>query len=339
LAAETRERFYREVLAEVRRLPGVRSAAYTSGLPMVMTGGIAGVVLPGQEVRRGRDANSAVSRRYVTPQFFGTLGIPLVRGRDLEEADAGPRGYVAVVSESFATRYWPDADAIGKTFLFQDSTWTVVGVVGDIMVRGLERTSEPQMYLPTTRIPEGPLTFYDPKELVIRTESPPAALVPVVREIIGRVDPDQPVSNVSTLAELLATQTAPRWAQIRVLAALAAVALVLSGLGLHGLLSYLVTARQREIGVRLALGAEPGRIARRVVWDGISLVLIGLVPGLLLAFAAGRSLGALLFGVPPGDPATILVAVGLCLTMAVTGALLPARRAVGVDPISVLRSE
>jgi len=327
------------VLAEVRRLPGVRSAAYATGLPMVMTGGIGRVVLPGEEGPRYRDANYAVSRRYVTPQFFATLGIPLVRGRDLEDADAGPRGYVAVVSESFAGRYWPDADAIGKTFLFQDSTWTVVGLVGDIMVRGLERTSEPQMYLPTTRIPEGPLTFYDPKELVIRTDARPADLVSAVREIIGRVDPDQPVSNVSTLAELLATQTAPRWAQIRVLAALAAVALVLCGLGLHGLLSYMVTARRREIGVRLALGAEPGHIARRVVWDGVSLVLIGLVPGLLLAFAAGRSLSALLFGVPPGDPATILAAVGLCLAMSFTGAAVPARRAVRVDPISVLRSE
>jgi predicted permease len=339
LAAETRDRFYREVLAEVRRLPEVRSAAFTSGLPMVMTGGIGWVALPGEEARRDRDANYTVSRRYVTPQFFGTLGIPLVGGRDLEEADTDGRRRVAVVSESFAGRYWPDADALGKTFLFQDSTWTVVGVVGDIMVRGLERTSEPQMYLPPSLTPEGPLSFYDPKDLIIRTEARPADLVPAVREIIDRVDADQPVSNVSTLNELLANQTAPRWAQIRVLAALAAVALVLSGLGLHGLLSYMVTTRRREIGVRLALGAEPGRIARRVVWDGVSLALIGLVPGLFFAFAAGRSLSALLFGVPPGDPATILVAVGLCLAMAVTGALLPARRAVGVDPISVLRSE
>jgi predicted permease len=339
LAAETRERFYREVLAEVRRLPGVRSAAFTSGLPMVMTGGIGRVVLPGEEAPRYRDANYAVSRRYVTPQFFGTLGIPLVRGRDLEDTDAGDRGYVAVVSESFAGRYWPDGDAIGKTFVFQDSTWTVVGVVGDIMVRGLERSSEPQMYLPASRAPEGPLTFYDPKDLVIRTETPAAAMVPAVREIIRQVDPDQPVSDVRTLAEVAGDQTAPRWAQIRVLAALAAVALVLSGLGLHGLLSYMVTARRREIGVRLALGAEPGRIARRVVWDGVSLVLLGLVPGLLLAFAAGRSLRALLFGVPPSDPATVLAAVGLCLSMSVTGALVPARRAVGVDPISVLRSD
>src|SRR6185369_17139673 len=142
---EKRTQFYRDVLTQVRQLPGVSSAAYTSGLPMLVTGLITRVVLPGQEVRR--DGDYTVSRRFVTPQFFSAMGIPRVRGRDLEEADFGGGRPVAVVSESFVKRYWPDQDPLGKTFLYLNQPRTVVGVVGDIKVRGLERTSEPQLYL------------------------------------------------------------------------------------------------------------------------------------------------------------------------------------------------
>jgi putative ABC transport system permease protein len=334
---DERERFYRDVLVEVRQLPGVRSAAYTSGLPMVLTGGIARVVLPGEEVRRDRDYT--VSRRYVTPQFFSTLGIPLLAGRDLEAAEAGESGYVAVVSESFARRYWPGDDAIGKTFLFQERPRMVVGVVGDIRVRGLERTSEPQMYLPSSHSPDGPLTAHDPKDLVIRTSGRETVLLPAVRDIVRRIDPDQPISDVRTLADILEAQTAPRRAQVQVLLALGAVALLLAGLGIHGLLAYTVAQQRREIGVRLALGAQPAGIARRVVQSGLSIVLVGLVAGVLVAVAAARSMTALLFGLPPADPVTILVAIGLCLGMALTGALLPALRALRVSPMSVLRMD
>jgi len=337
MSVAKREQFYRRVLTEVRRLPGVRSAAYISGLPMVMTGGIARVVLPGQEVRR--DGDYSVSRRYVTPQFFSTMGIPLLRGRDFEDADTGDRDRVAVVSESFVQRYWPNEDPLGKRVLFQDSLLTVVGVVRDIKVRGLERTSEPQLYLPATRVGETPLSFYDPKDLAIRTSGDPVALLPAVREMVRATDPDQPISDVSTLAELIELQTAPRGAQLQVLLALAALAVLLAGLGIHGLLAYTVAQQRQEIGVRLALGAAPARIARTVVWDGVSIVLLALVPGLLIAYAAGRSMSALLFGVPPADPLTILGTVTLCIAMSITGAMLPALRAVRVSPMAVMRSE
>jgi predicted permease len=336
VTAEARERFYGAVLAEVRRLPGVQSAAYTSGLPMVMTGGIARVVLPGEEIRR--DADYMVSRRYVTPQLFSALGIPLLAGRDLADADAtGAR--VAVVSRSFADRYWPGEDPLGRTFLFRDSTRTVVGVVGNVRVRGLERTSEPQLYLPAADLNDTFLDAYDPKDLVIRTSGRPATLLPAVREIIRGVDANQPISDVMTLSDLLALQTAPRRAQARVLLALALVALFLAGLGIHGLLAYTVAQQRHDIAVQLALGAEPGRIARRVVRDGVAIVLIGLVPGLLAALAAASSLRALLFGVPTLDPATILITLAVCIAMAVTGASVPAWRAVRVSPMSVMRAE
>ena len=332
-SVDRRERFYQEVLNDVRRMPGVSSAAYISGLPMVLTGGVTRVTLPGQEVRR--DGEYYVSRRFASPEFFRTMGIPLISGRDFEERDALDRREIAVVSKSFADRYWPNQDPLGKGFLYNDSLTTVVGVVGDIKVRGLERTSEPQLYLPTSRSSG----FHDPKDMVVRTTGAPMSLLPAVREIVRRADPEQPISDVSTLADLLDSQTASRAAQVDVLVALAAVALLLAGLGIYGLLAYTVAQMRREIGVRLALGAEPNRIARGIVWNGLSIVLVGLIPGLFAAWAAGRSMNALLFGVEPADPTTIVITVGLCLLMAFTGALLPALRAVRVSPMTVMRSE
>ena len=333
----TRDVFYREVLTRVRALPGVQAAGYTSGLPMVMMGGIAQVVVPGREAEPG--AGDLVSRRYVSPQFFEAMGIPLLAGRDFEEADTGDRGWVAIVSESFARRYWPDDGAVGKELVYQDRARTVVGVVGDIRVRGLERTSEPQMYLTASQVPVGAISAYDLKDMVVRTSGPPTALLSGVRAIIHDVDPDQPISDVMTLDDLLANQTASRRAQLRVLVTLAVVALLLAGVGIHGLLAYTVAQRRREIGVRLALGAEPGAIVRRVAWDGVRLVLIGLLPGVAIAYVAGRSMSALLFGVRPADPATMAAAVGLCLGTALVGALMPALRAVRTSAVAVMRAE
>jgi predicted permease len=334
---DNREQFYREVLSEVRRLPGVQSAGFTNGLPLVVGGLITRVILPGQEVRR--DGNYMVSRRFITPQYFSALGIPLQRGRDFEEADAIDRRRVAVVSEAFVQRYWPDQDPIGKSFQYVDSLWSVVGVVGDIKVRGLERSSEPQLYLPSSKVPETPLTAFDPKDLVIRTTGSETAIMPAVRQIVRRIDPDQPISDVMTATELLSLQTASRRAQVNVLVALAAVALLLAGLGIYGLLAYTVSQRRNEIGLRLALGAKPNQIARGVVWDGVSIVILGLIPGLLVAFWAARSMSALLFGVQPDDPSTMIVTAGLCIIVSITGALVPAMRAVRVSPMSVMRSE
>ena len=339
LSLASREPFYREVLARVRALPGVEAAAYTSGLPMVMRGGIARVVLPGQEAIPDGDYN--VSRRYVTPQLFSALGVPLLAGRDLEDADADPADSVrvAVVSESFALRYWPDRPAVGQIFLYQNRPHTVVGVVGDIKVRGLERASEPQMYLPRSAVAEGFISIYDLKDLVIRSSGPPEALLPAVRDIVQGVDPDQPISQVTTLSDLLATETGPRRAQVRVLAVLAVLALLIAGIGVYGLLAYTVAERQREIGVRMALGAEPRRIARRVVWDGLRLVLVGLLPGLLLAYWAARSMSSMLFGIPPTDPTTVASVAAVVLATALIGASVPAIRAVRVSPLTVIRAE
>ena len=336
-ATVRRADFYRKVLTEVRALPGVQSAAFITGLPMVMTGGIAGIEIPGQERRDRR--TSGVSLRFVTPQFFSAMGIPIHAGRDVESADTNSRAGVAVVSESFGKRYWPDQDPIGKTFVHLQRTRTVVGVVGDIRVRGLERTSEPQMYLPASQGIDGALSNYDPKDLVIRHSGQIESLMPAIRQIVRAADPEQPISDVRSLEEVLAGDSATRRAQLQVLGLLALVAFVLSGVGIYGLLAYNVSQRSQEIGVRLALGAEPSSVGRMIIADGMRLALLGLVPGVLGAYATARAMSTLLFGVAPSDPVTFGASLGLALLMTFAGSLLPAIRAVRISPISALKVE
>jgi putative ABC transport system permease protein len=333
-----RVQFYDRVLSDVRALPGVQGAAFITGLPMVMTGRVTGVVIPGREVSAAfRD--EVVTVRSVTSQYFQTMGIPLVRGRDVDDGDIRGKVPVAVVSESFTRRYWPDQDPIGRTFEARGQTRTVVGVVGEVRVRGLERASEPQLYLPAGQVPDTAFTNDDPKDLIIRYAGTAGTLLPAVREIVRAADPEQPISDVRTLEDVVAGETATRRAQLNILGTLAAIAMLLSGVGIYGLLAYTVTQRSREIGVRLALGAEPAGVARMIVWQGMKLALVGLVPGVLAAYWAARGMRSLLFGVEPADPATVLVVVGLVLFMTLAGSLLPVLRAVRVKPILVLKAE
>jgi putative ABC transport system permease protein len=332
-----RVEFYRRVLTEVDALPGVESAAYISFLPMAMGGGIWPVGVGGRQVdRRG---NNTASLRYITPDFFKTLEIPVRTGRGLAESDRFDGPAVAVVSESFARRYWPDADPLGRTFDFALQARTVVGVVGDIMVRGPEQSSEPQVYLPATQVPDGSIIFYTPKDLVVRSSADPAALLPAIRDIVLRVDPQQPISNVRMMEEIVAEKTASRAVQARLLGSLAALALLLAGVGIHGLLSYTVSNRSRELGVRMALGAQRRDILGIVLGQGIRLATAGVALGVVLAHAAARAMSALLASVGPADGATLAVAGALCLAMVIAGSFFPALRAARTDPMAAIRAE
>jgi putative ABC transport system permease protein len=330
--------FYNRVLADVRALPGVQGAAYITGLPMVMTGRVTGIVIPGREVPAGF-RNEVVSVRSVTSQYFRTMGIPLLRGRDIEDGDIRGRANAAVISESFAKRYWPNEDPIGRTFEARGESRTVVGIVGDVRVRGLERDYDPQLYLSAGQVADTAFINDDPKDLVIRSSGTTGMLLSAVRTIVRAADAEQPISDVSTMEAVVAGETATRRAQLRVLGALAAIALLLSGVGIYGLLAFTVSQRSREIGVRLALGAEPSSVARMIVSKAMKLTLVGLVPGVLVAYAAARGMRALLFGVEPADPATIVAAVALVCVMTLAGSLVPVLRAVRVNPMLVLRVE
>jgi putative ABC transport system permease protein len=331
--------FYTQVLSAVRALPGVSSAAYISFLPMTMTGGIWPVTVDGKAVEVQRSGSHQASLRFVTPGFFATLGIPLHRGRDVAEWDTLEAPFAAVVSDSFVRRYWPDQDPLGRHFTMAFHDRMVVGVVGDIRVRGLERNSEPQAYLPYRQVQDGWVIGYAPKDLVIHSATGPGTLMPAVRRIIHSADFEQPVSDVRTMADIVEGQTASRSAQVRVLGAFAAIAFLLAGVGIHGLLSFAVSRRTQEIGVRIALGARPGEIVGMIVRQGALLAGAGVLPGIALAYAAGRAMEGLLAGVQPGDAATFASAIGLCLLMTVLGSLLPALRAVRIDPITAIRSE
>lgn len=332
-----RDRFYTDVLTGVRSIPGVLDAAYISGLPMVMRGGIWNVVLPGMPDVRN-EGNSA-SLRFVTPHYFSTLGIPVTQGRDLGESDRAGAPLAAVVSESFAKQYWPREPALGKRFTVAFHERQVVGIVGDVHVRGLEIQSEPQVYLPDTQADSGYLSYYSPKDLVIRLASPATQVVPDVRRIVRNVDPLQPISDIRMLADVVADDTASRAAQLRVLEILAAIALLLATAGIHGLLSFTVSQRRQEIGVRMALGADPSSIVWSFVRQAALLAMGGAVPGLVVAYLAARSMQALLVGVAPSDPATVAVAACLCTAATILGCLRPAVNAARTDPISALRSD
>jgi putative ABC transport system permease protein len=335
-----RDVLYARILDGVRSLPGVTHAGLTSYLPMGgFRGGIWVVSVPGDPSSDTRGANNVAAIRFATPGYFQAMGIPVKRGRDISDADNRDRQFVAVVSESFVRRYFPNEDPIGRHFTYAFADREVVGVVGDVKFRGLERTSEPQVYLSPKQVNDGAILFYMPKSLAVRTAGDPQSLIPAVRDIFRQVEPRMPLFEVQTLEDLVGGETATRAAQARVLIAFAAIAFGLAAVGLHGLLSFAVSQRVTEIGVRVALGAQPHDILSMVLSRAAVLAIAGIVPGLMLAYVAGRSMEALLAGVPPADTLTLVAAVTLAFVMTLAGALLPTRRALRVDPIRALRAE
>jgi len=332
-----RNAFYASVIEQAEALPGVAAAGYTSFLPLTMPGGIWQVDLAGDGVAAGQKRSASL--RYVTPRYLEALGVPVLSGRGLRESDTPERELVAVVSAAFARRLLPGRDPLGARFEIAFAERTIVGVVGDVAVRGLGRESEPQVYLPSRQVPDGAMLFYDPKVLVVRAEGPLEPLAAALRAIVERADPNLPITDLRTLDELVAADTAPRVTQLAVLGAFSIAALLLAGLGLNGLLAYTVSSRTREIGVRVALGASQGRVVGWIVRHALSPAAAGLVVGLALAAAAARSLGSLLYGVRPMDPVSLGAAAAIALLVAALGAALPARRALRLEPTEALRSE
>jgi predicted permease len=332
-----RERFYAKVLPEIRALPGVASAGYISRLPMAFKGGIFRVVPEGFSADDSKTYQASL--RHVTPGYFAAMGIPLTRGREILDSDTTTSLAVAVVSESFARQFWPDRDPIGRHFTFAEAERTLVGVVGDVRVRGPEQTSEPQVYLPSSQMPERQFVFFAPQELAIRSTLDAAALVPAVRQIVMRAEAQTPIDRIRPLDAIVSEETAPRTVQVRVLGVFAAVACLLAAVGIHGLLAFAVSTRSQEIGVRMAMGAQMRDILRMILGESLTLACLGIALGTALAYVAGRAMEALLAGVSPADPITFVAVIGIAFVMTILGSLLPALRAVRVDPMTVIRSE
>jgi putative ABC transport system permease protein len=328
-----RWQLYTRVLEQVRPLPGVTGAGYTSFLPLAPHGGVWKVDIP------GRDTSGPGYRalgRFVTPEYLEAMNIPLHLGRGITEADTAQRPAVAVVNEAAARRFWPGENPIGRHIRYAFADRTVVGVIADIRARGLERLAEPQIFLSCQQIPDGFMIWFAPKDLVVRAANASALAAPI-RRIIAQADPSLPVSDVHLLTELVEGETASRLVQTRVLGGFALIAFLLAGVGIHGLLSFAVGSRVQEIGVRMALGAQRSAIMRMVVGSAARQAAIGVTIGAALAYVAGKDIEALLAGVSPTDLATYAAAIAVCVVMTLAGALSSARRAIAVDPAQVVK--
>jgi putative ABC transport system permease protein len=331
--------FFERVVEGVRALPGVEGAAYNSLLPFQSSGNSQSFRVEGRPEPRPGEASDALLR-VGDPRYLKTLGVRLLEGRLPDARDVGGAPLVIVINETLAKRWFPHESALGHRIAMswpRPPVWrTIIGVVTDVHERGYELEMKPGVYIPYPQFLD---TWAQPSSLMARTKGDPAALAGAVRRVIASVDPTQPVSAVMTMDEILDRDVRDRTEQMTLLGAFAGLALLLASIGLYGVLSYAVTQRSREIGLRMALGASARGVMRMVVGRGLLLTGCGLAIGLVAALAATRLMKTLLYQVDAVDPATFAAVSALLGTIAVLACWIPARRAARVDPIVVLREE
>ena len=339
---QQRNQFLQQVLERVEHLPGVESAGYTTSIPLSWKGGTNGFYPEGLKAPIPGMAYDA-NHRQVSANYLQTMNIPLRQGRYFDARDNAQAIPVAIVNETMGRQYWPGENALGRRFKLgdpddKDAPWIqIVGVVGDIRQMGLDEPVKAEMYFPYEQIKDQ--SWYTPRDLVIRTSSETSSLVGAVRQVIREVDPDQPVSNIATMSEVLSTEAAERRMGMIMLVGFAALALLLASLGIYGVLAYFVTQHTSEIGVRQALGATPRNILFLVLKKGMGLTLLGVVIGLAGSFALTRLMSSLLFGVKASDPLTFVTVPLVLGLVALFACLIPARRATRIDPLVALRYE
>ena len=336
----TRPQFYRQYFEKLQALPGVQSAAGAHNLPMINDLAMIGFANPEHPVPKGQQPNADLT--FISPNYFHTLQVPLLRGRDFTDSDDMKAPQVMVVNEAFAKRYFPDQDVLGKKLKPGASNGMpggppmreIVGVVGNIRHFGTQRDMPPAMYLPVSQLPN-----WCCLRSVIRTSVDPMSLEPAVRRLVSSMDPNLPVTQVRTMHELFSLQLAqPRFAMV-LLGTFAGLALLLTLVGLYGVMAYSVSRRTREIGVRLALGAQRDAIIKMVLHDAAVLLLIGIGIGVTVSVASASVLNTTLYDVNPHNP---LVILAVCASVAGTGLLaayIPSIRAASIDPMKALRSE
>jgi putative ABC transport system permease protein len=340
--------FFRELLRRVESLPGVKSAAAidSGGLPPDGGNGD-GFLIAGRPVPPPNETPDAVYR-VISPNYFRTLQIPLLKGRTFTEADNQDALHVAIINEKIARDYWPGGSPIGSQLVFpgveagfpgtakqQPTRFTIIGIVKGVRNRGLEKQPEEEVYVPYNQYP----SFYVPRTLVVRTSLDPRQMASAIRHEVAELDPDQPISDIRTMDEVVAQAQAGHRFPMVMMGVFAGLALALAAVGIYGVMSYSVAQRVHEIGIRMALGAGRRDVLRTVMGDGMRLAVAGVAVGLLGGLAVTRGMSGLLYGVRPADPLTF-VAVSLTLaSVAVVASYIPARRAAKVDPMVSLRHE
>ena len=339
---------YRDVAKAVAAVPGVQSVALTNHVPL--SGASINTSIDVDGSKRSGDNTDEVLFREVDSAYFRTAGIPILRGRNFSDDDMAHPGDAVLVNQSLAARYWPEGDPIGKRITVYKSAQgrpdfgqpvraTIVGVAGNVRHYSLDTDFTPEVYLPYT------ITAWPRMALLVRTASDPERLFPAVTRAVRGVDPDLPLegarlwNRIYSLSASLHESLSYRRLLTGLLAAFAVPAVLLAGLGIYGVVAYLVTQRTRELGIRMALGAQPSAVLGLVLGEGMRLAVLGVAIGAASSLVATRWLRAQLYGVSPTDPVTFLAAAAALAAIAVLATLVPARRATGIDPARILKAE
>ncbi|MDQ3685032.1 MAG: ABC transporter permease [Acidobacteriota bacterium] len=332
-----RDVFYRQLMDGIRALPGVKAAGAISVLPMSGQDSSGSFRIEGRDVLQGQTLPHG-ARWAATSDYFKTMSVPLIKGRYFTERDGADAPGVAIIDETMARKYWPDEDPVGRRITFEGTPenrrWReIVGVVGHVKHKSLEGESRVQYYIPHPQRPS-PNMF-----LVVQGTTEPASLTTTVRATIKTLDKDLPVYKVTTMERLVTDSMAQRRFAMVLFGIFATVALVLAAVGLFGVIAYTVTQRTHEIGLRIALGAQPSDVLRLVLGQGMLLALIGVGIGLVAALALTRLMTSLLYGVSATDPVTFIGIAPLLVAVAMLACYVPARKAMRTDPMVALRYE
>jgi len=331
--------FFQQALQRITALPGVRAAGAALSIPLGRNTFGFNFSVAGQPEMLDTERPSA-TYYAVSPKYFDTMGIPLLKGRDFSEGDAQGAPGVVIVDEALAQRFFPAGDAIGKQLTIhfpqgfgEPTSQEIVGIVRNVKHSSLETESGPQIYEPYLQHPYSAMTF------VVHSTTAPLGLASAIRSEIRALDKNLPIAGIKTMEELVGATNAPRQFNTLLLAVFSTVALSLAVVGLYGVLAYSVSERTQEMGVRLALGAQAGSVLKLVIGQGMKLVVIGVVIGLAGSFGLTRLMAKLLFGVGPTDPLTFISVAALLMLVALFACFIPARRATKVDPMVTLRHE
>jgi predicted permease len=320
------------IVSQVEALPGVRAAAFAQMLPLQSWGWTATISIAGRPAPSPAE-RPVVELRYITPRYFEALGIPIRTGRAFTVADTATAPRVIIINETLARRYFGNTDPVGQ----QTDRGTVVGVAGDVRQTGLDRAAVPDVYYPiaqnVSQIRDLGMT------LIVATRVPPASVAATVRDSIGQTHPHLAVFGVKTMDEVVADSLSSTTFYTRLVGSFAALALILACAGIYGVMAFVVAARTREFGIRLALGAERGSVRRLVLGHAAMVVASGLGFGFVGVAALSRVLESLIVGAGRLDLVTVAAAAGLLAAVALLGCLVPARRAARVDPIDALRQQ
>jgi putative ABC transport system permease protein len=352
---DARGAFYDRLLENIRALPGVESVAAATGLPLGNNGWQTTFLIEGQP-DPPRDQFPLMEACLVTPDYFKAMNIPLLRGRMFTDRDnrahlagkdlskltederEGAAVNVIIIDEEFAKRYWPNEDAVGKRIRWGSDAdapkLEVVGVVGRVKMESLNQNSDRvQGYLPYLQAPQGDMT------VIMKAASDPNQLIGSVRTAVKEIDPEQPIYSPRTMGDIRAESVAGERLNLTLLSLFAGIALVLAIVGIYGVMSYSVTQRTHEIGIRMAIGARPRDVFTMILGHGMKLAIIGVVIGLAAAFLLTRLMASMLFGVAPTDATTFGGIAALLIAVAVLACYLPGRRATKVEPTISLRYE